>query len=57
MGAAPSTIAPIASSRFPGTPILRTKIRSSGAASMVAISAATGTPPRGNARTAGDLPL
>ena len=56
MGEPPSTIAPIANSGSNGTPILRTKIKSSGASSAEATSAATGTPPRGKARTTGSWP-
>src|SRR5262245_60678583 len=47
----PEAIAPIASSSCPGTPILRTRNRSSGAPSAFATSYATGTPPRGKAST------
>src|SRR5438105_6016990 len=43
--------APIASSSWPGTPSLRTMKTSSGAPSLRATSYATGTPPRGKART------
>src|SRR5206468_10186917 len=38
---------PMASSKYPGTPSLRTIKRSSGSPSIAATSAATGTPPRG----------
>jgi hypothetical protein len=44
---------PIANSGSNGTPILRTKIKSSGALSAEATSTATGTPPRGSARITG----
>ena len=47
----PVAIAPIASSGWPGTPIFRTRNRSSGALRWRATSAATGTPPRGRAST------
>ena len=53
IGAPPSTTAPMASSGWKGTPTLRTRIRSSGASSTAATSAATVTPPRGSARTTG----
>jgi len=56
-GGLPSTIAPMASSGWNGTPILRTRIRSSGACKAAATSAATGTPPRGSARTTGPASL
>ena len=55
-GAPPSTMAPMASSGYIGAPILRTRTRSSGAPSAAATSAATGTPPRGRARTTGSSP-
>ena len=44
-------VAPIANSRSPGTPSLRTRITSRGAPSAWATSYATGTPPRGSAST------
>src|SRR5205814_5741445 len=47
----PEAIAPIANSGWPGIPSLRTTKISSGASSASAISNATGTPPRGSART------
>src|SRR5205823_8928845 len=47
----PVAIAPIASSRWNGTPSLRTRNTSSGARSSRATSWATGTPPRGSAST------
>jgi len=47
----PLAMAPIASSRWKGTPSLRTRKTSSGARSARATSLATGTPPRGSART------
>ena len=53
VGVPPSKTAPIANSGWRGTPILRTRIRPSGALSAAATSAATGTPPRGSARTTG----
>src|SRR5271165_6653435 len=53
IGSAPSTTAPIANSDCIGTPILRTRMRSSGACRAAATSAATGTPPRGSARMTG----
>src|ERR1700720_4478218 len=53
IGATPSATAPMASSGCAGTPIFRTRIRSSGAPSAAATSAATGTPPRGSAKTMG----
>lgn len=53
IGDPPSTIAPIANAGWDGTPIFRTRTRSSGASSRAAISAATGMPLRGNARITG----
>ena len=53
----PSTTAPIANSGWKGTPTLRTRIKSSGASSAAATSAATATPPRGSARIAGSSSL
>ena len=47
----PSPTAPMASSGRYGTPTLRTTMTSSGASRARAISAATGTPPRGSPRT------
>jgi uncharacterized protein YecE (DUF72 family) len=52
-GRLPSTTAPSASSGWNGAPILRTRIRSSGASSARATSNPTGTPPRGSASTTG----
>ncbi|MFC7649473.1 hypothetical protein ACFQX6_60620 [Streptosporangium lutulentum] len=46
-----AAIAPIASSSLPGTPSLRTRKTSSGASRAMAISYATGTPPRGSPTT------
>ncbi len=43
--------APKANSSCPGTPSLRTIIKSNGAFIASEIIAATGTPPRGSART------
>lgn len=47
----PSAIAPMASSGCAGTPSLRTRKTSNGAASLAATSNATGTPPRGSPNT------
>src|SRR5947209_7722424 len=47
----PPAMAPMASSGWAGTPSLRTTRTSSGAPRATATSAATGTPPRGNAST------
>src|SRR3954469_22658800 len=47
----PVAIAPIASSRCPGVPSLRTRNTSIGAFRAVATCRATGTPPRGSAST------
>src|SRR5438874_4574416 len=47
----PEAMAPMASSSWPGKPSLRTRKTSRGAFSAWATSKATGTPPRGNART------
>jgi hypothetical protein len=49
--------APIANSGWKGTPTLRTRIKSSGASSAAATSAATATPPRGSARIVGSWSL
>lgn len=43
----------MANSGWKGTPILRTRMRSSGTSSAVATHAATGTPARGSARITG----
>ena len=51
----PSPSAPMASSGWNGTPILRTRITSSGASSAAATSKPTATPPRGRPRTTGAL--
>ena len=47
----------IANSGWKGTPTLRTRIKSSGASSAAATSAATATPPRGSARIVGSCSL
>ena len=51
-----STTAPSPYSGFRGAPTFRATITSSGAARRRAMGAATGTPPRGNARTMGRSP-
>ena len=54
-GLSPFTIAAAASSRCRGRPILRTITKSIGASNFLAISTATGTPPRGSASITGSM--